>query len=69
MSIHAQVNAFHEMEEFCYGVGIEDEGSDWYVYLRTLGWTDEQVYGLSARPEFTDETIAKCPGIVYSCIF
>lgn len=45
----------------------EDLGGDWYVYLRSIGWSDAQVCGRESRPEYTDETLMRCEGVVYSC--
>lgn len=64
LSADAQVDAAFEAESFLYQ---EDYASNWYVYLRSIGWTDEQVCGQDSRPEYADETLMRCQGIVYSC--
>jgi hypothetical protein len=65
LSPEAQLRAMYEEADYLWG--DEDEGSSWWVYLRSIGWSEEQVMGRASRPEFADETLALCPGVVYSC--
>lgn len=50
LSGECQVEAAFEAETYVWRSYDYDPGSDWYTYLRSRGWSEEQIYGVDLPP-------------------